>query len=76
MKKYATNLATADGQNTTMMSNKKTKKTEFSKKNIFQKIFFIFIFIFFQQFYFILYYFKILKIVQNGPGRSKYNDDE
>ena len=38
MKKYATNLATADGQNKTMMSNKKTKKMNFEKK--LKKIFF------------------------------------
>ena len=64
-----------DGQNKTMMSNKKQKKLNF-QKNIFQKIFFkkyfLFLFLyFFQQFYFILFYFKILKIVQNGPAVAK-----
>ena len=59
-----------DGQNKTMMSNKKQKKTEFPK-NIFQKYIFqniFFIFLFFQTFYLIFFAFKILKIVQNGPA--------
>ena len=60
-----------DGQNKTMMSNKKTKKMNFKnkcqtnifQKTIFQKIFFIFLFF---TFYLIFFAFKILKIVQNG----------
>ena len=75
MKKYATNLATADGQNKTMMSNKKTKKLNFQKKVkkiFFKKYFFIFLFFhFFQNIYFIFFAFKILKIVQNGPAVAK-----
>ena len=55
---------------------KKQKKLNFQKKIFFKtyfskNIFYSYFLYFFQQFYLILFYFKILKIVQNGPAVAK-----